>query len=81
VAAANPDVLKEPPAEVQFVETGVSGLRFQVQVWTKTPLSGAGKLKSDLNFEIWRQLRVAGVAMPQSVVTLALPTVAGSSGQ
>ena len=54
---------------------------FQLQVWTKTPLNSAGRLKSDLNFEIWRQLRAAGVAMPQPVVTLALPTMAGSSAE
>jgi hypothetical protein len=34
-----------------------------------------GKLRSDLLFEIWRQLGNARMSMPQPAVTLALPTV------
>lgn len=79
-AAAHPDVLPEPPAEVEFVEAGLAGLRFQLQVWTKTHLKTAGTLKSDLNFEIWRQLESLGVAMPQSgYVTQPLPSVQASN--
>jgi small-conductance mechanosensitive channel len=82
VAAAHPDVLPEPEAEVEFVEAGVTGLRFQLQVWSKTHLKSAGKLKSDLNFEIWRQLTERGMAIPQSVqVIQALPTVQSGEGE
>jgi small-conductance mechanosensitive channel len=73
-AAAHPDVLAEPPAEVEFVEAGLAGLRFQLQVWAKTHVKTGGKLKSDLLFEIWRQLGNAGLTMPQPAVMLALPT-------
>jgi len=75
VAAAHSDVLADPPAEVEFVEAGLAGLRFQLQVWTKTQLKGGGKLKSDLLFEIWRELGNTGLTMPQPAVTLALPTL------
>lgn len=75
VAAAHPDVLAEPAAEVEFVEAGLAGLRFQLQVWTRTHLKTSGTLRSELLFEIWRQLGNAGLTMPQPSVTLALPTV------
>ena len=80
VAAAHPDVLSDPPAEVEFVEAGLAGLRFQLQVWTRAHLKAAGRLKSDLNFAIWRQLPTVAVATPQSMyVTQALPTVRTSN--
>jgi small-conductance mechanosensitive channel len=75
VAAAHPDVLPEPPAEVEFVEAGLAGLRFQLQVWARTHVKTGGKLKSDLLFEIWTQLGHAGLSMPPPAVTLALPAV------
>jgi small-conductance mechanosensitive channel len=78
VAAAHADVLADPPAEVEFVEAGLAGLRFQLQVWTNAHVKGGGKLKSDLLFEIWRELGNAGLTMPEPTVTLALPTVSAS---
>ena len=33
------------------------------QVWSIEHLKTAGMLKSDLNFEVWRQLAAAGVAI------------------
>ena len=60
-AAGHPDVLGEPPPQVEFVEAGLVALRFQLQVWSVEHLKTAGTLKSDLNFEVWRQLAAAGV--------------------
>jgi small-conductance mechanosensitive channel len=81
VAASHSDVLADPAAEVEFVEAGLAGLRFQLQVWAKTHVKTGGRLKSDLLFEIWRQLGTAGLKMPQSAVTLALPTVMASDAE
>jgi potassium efflux system protein len=72
-AAAHPDVLSEPEPEVEFVEAGVTALRFQLQVWSTRHLKSAGKLKSDLNFEIWRKLVAQGMAVPLGVMTLGAP--------
>jgi small-conductance mechanosensitive channel len=72
-AAAHPGVLREPAPEVELVEVGPVALRFQLQVWSTSHLKSAGKLKSDLNFEIWRKLAAAGVAIPQGVVTMGPP--------
>jgi len=73
-AAAHADVLQEPPPEVAFVEAGPATLKFQLQVWSTEHLKTAGSLKSDLNFDVWRQLAEAGVTIPavQSGVTLGL---------
>jgi small-conductance mechanosensitive channel len=63
-AAGHRDVLPEPRAEVEFVEVGLGALRFQLQVWSTEHLKTAGTLRSDLNFEAWRQLAAAGVTIP-----------------
>ena len=63
-AASHRDVLPHPMAEVEFVEVGLGALRFQLQVWSTEHLKTAGTLKSDLNFEVWRQLAAAGVTIP-----------------
>ena len=55
-AAAHPDVLDDPAPRVEFVEVGPAFLRFQLQVWSTKHLKSAGRLKSDLNFEIWQKL-------------------------
>jgi len=77
-ATHHPDVLADPPAEVEFVDAGLAALRFQLQVWSVEHLKTAGTLKSDLNFEVWRQLASAGVSLrePQSAVVLGLQLVA-----
>jgi small-conductance mechanosensitive channel len=73
-AAGHRDVLPVPRAEVEFVEVGLGALRFQLQVWSTEHLRTAGTLRSDLNFEVWRQLAAAGVTIPpmQGAVVLGL---------
>ena len=72
-AAAHPDVLPEPAPEVEFVEAGLTALRFQLHVWSKSHLKSAGKLKSDLNFDIWRKLAAEGVTIPHGVAAFGVP--------
>ncbi len=76
-ARHHPDVLADPPAEVEFVEAGLAALRFQLQVWSLEHLKTAGTFKSDLNFEVWRQLASAGVTIrePNGAVVLGLQFV------
>jgi len=63
-AARHPDVLREPAPQVEFVEAGLAALRFQMQVWSTEHLKSAGRLKSDLNFDVWRELAASGVVVP-----------------
>jgi len=54
-------VLRSPAPEVEFVQVGLRGLRFHLQVWSRDHLKTAGTLRSELNFAVWKQLREAGV--------------------
>ncbi|HTV02254.1 MAG TPA: mechanosensitive ion channel domain-containing protein [Luteitalea sp.] len=78
-ADAHDDVLKDPAPEVEFVEVGLGALKFQLQVWSKKHLHSSGTLKSDVNFEVWRQLGKAGVtvAPAHGAVVLGLPLAQG----
>ncbi len=73
-AASRTDVRTDPPPAVEFMEVGLAALRFQLQVWSTEHLQTAGTLKSELNFELWRQLAAAGVTIPaaQGAATLGL---------
>ena len=74
-AAGHRGVLRDPAAEVEFVEVGLGGLRFDLQVWSAEHLKTAGTLKSDLNFEVWRQLAAAGVSIQPAALTFGLQLV------
>jgi small-conductance mechanosensitive channel len=63
-ALGHADVLRDPAPQVEFVEAGAIALKFQLQVWSTEHLKTAGTLKSDLNFEAWRQLAASGVTVP-----------------
>jgi len=79
-ASHHPDVLRDPAAEVEFLEAGLAGLRFQLQVWSSTHVKSPGRLKSDLNFEVWRQLIAEGVHFPSAaaVIPLGVPVKAAA---
>jgi len=79
-AAGHRDVLPEPMADVEFVEVGLGALRFQLQVWSTEHLKTAGTLRSELNFEVWRQLAAAGVTISpmHGTITLGLQLVPSS---
>ena len=51
------------------------------QVWSIEHLKTAGMLKSDLNFEVWRQLAAAGVTISpvHAVLPAGVPLANGSS--
>ena len=71
-AARHPDVLPEPAPQVEFAEVGLAALRFQMQVWSTEHLKSAGSLKSDLNFDVWRELAASGVVVPPAHGALTL---------
>jgi small-conductance mechanosensitive channel len=80
-AAAHADVLSEPPPQVEFAEVGLAALRFQLQVWSTEHLETAGTLRSDLNFDVWRQLVAAGVTVPSAQGALVLGLQIGQSSK
>ena len=80
-AENHPDVLETPQPQVEFVEAGLAALRFQLQVWSTKHLTTAGTLKSDLNFEIWRQLAAAEAVVPPEQGSAALALQIGQSAK
>lgn len=78
-AARPPGVLREPAPQVEFVETGLAALRFQLQVWSTEHLKSAGTPKSDLNFDVWRELASEGVLGTQPHAAPALGLQLGES--
>jgi small-conductance mechanosensitive channel len=81
-AAAHQDVLETPAPEVEFVEAGLYALRFQLQIWSNVVPKDVGRLKSEVNFEVWRQLATAGVtiAPTRGAVALGVPLTPESKG-
>jgi small-conductance mechanosensitive channel len=71
-AAGYPGALREPAPGVEFVEAGLSALRFDLHVWSAEHVKTAGALKSDLNFEVWRQLGAAGVSIQPAALPLGV---------
>lgn len=64
VAAENPDVLKDPPAAVRFLEFADSGLRFELRAWSSSLIHRKGKLVSSLNFGIIDKFRAHNIEIP-----------------
>ena len=84
VAAANSDVLADPPPAVRFMAFEDSSLRFELRAWTDTLTHRKGRLISSLNFAIFDALRRNGIEIPfpqrdihlRTVATPAAPTPA-----
>jgi small-conductance mechanosensitive channel len=64
VAEENPDVLKEPPPVVRFLEFGESALLFELRPWSTTLVHRKGKLTSALNFAIHDKLKDNEIVIP-----------------
>jgi small-conductance mechanosensitive channel len=64
VALAHPDVLRDPPPEIRFMEFGDSSLNFELRVWTIKQVQTPQILTSDLNFAIFRAFRERGIEIP-----------------
>jgi small-conductance mechanosensitive channel len=64
VAAANPNVLKDPPPEIRFLAFGDSALAFELRVWCETLIHKRDLLISMLNFAIFEAFRENHIAIP-----------------
>ena len=57
-------VLREPAPRVFIKQFGESGIDLELGVWIEDPEEGAGNLRSDLYYEIWREFKQRGVEIP-----------------
>ncbi len=64
VAAAHPQVLKDPAPEVFFDSFGDSALNFELAVWTSEMAATPRRFRSELNFAIEKVLRENQIEIP-----------------
>ena len=63
-AEGNPRILNEPRPNVLVKQFADNGIDLELVAWLADPEEGQGLLRSDLNLEIWRQLRAHKIEIP-----------------
>jgi len=64
VSVAHRGVLKNPKPEVLLDEFGDSSLNFILRIWTQDYTARPRNLRSELNYEIFKQLKSHGIEIP-----------------
>lgn len=64
LAAADTDVLQDPPPVVRFVGFGDDGLLFELRAWSASLVDRKGRLISQLNFAIYDRFQREGIEFP-----------------
>ena len=64
VAAADADVLKDPPPAVRLMAFGDDGLSIELRAWSTSLIDRKGQLVSQLNFAIYRRFQHDGIEFP-----------------
>ncbi len=64
VAAETPGVRPLPEPEVRFTGFGASSLDFELLVWVDVKETVWPRIRSDVNFAVFRRFREAGVSIP-----------------
>ena len=57
-------MLAEPEAKVFLKSFGDNGIDLEMGIWISDPEEGQLNLRSDLNLEIWRKFKEAGIEIP-----------------
>ncbi|MCX9156088.1 mechanosensitive ion channel [Niveibacterium sp. 24ML] len=75
-AAGGERVLRDPAPTAHLVAFADSGINLQLGLWIFDPLQGSMGIKSDINREIWRRFKDAGIEIPfpQREVRVVGPT-------
>jgi small-conductance mechanosensitive channel len=63
-ARANPRVLADPEPTARLMAFGDNGIELELRVWIPDPQAGMGNVRSDINLEIWRAFKAAGIVIP-----------------
>lgn len=64
IAAADDDVLDQPPPTVRLVEFGDNGVLFELRAWSSKLVDRKGRLRSQLNFAIYDRFVKEGIEFP-----------------
>jgi small-conductance mechanosensitive channel len=63
-AENHPRVLKMPEPRTFLKTFGDNGIDLELGIWINDPEEGQINLRSDINLEIWRKFKAAGVEIP-----------------
>ncbi len=64
VAKAQETLLEDPPPDVLFLGFGESSLNFQLRAYCRALVDEPERLRSEVNFAIWYQLKECGIEIP-----------------
>ena len=81
-AGAHARILDEPAPVVFLTRFGADGLDLEMGFWIKDPEAGSLNVRSELNFAIWQEFKLHGVAVPfpqREVRLLGAAPAAGAS--
>lgn len=63
-ACAHPRVITDPPIAVRLMGFGDSGINLEARAWILDPEAGVNGVRSDINLEIWKEFKKAGITIP-----------------
>jgi small-conductance mechanosensitive channel len=63
-ALATARVLVDPGPAARLAKFGADGLEFSLFFWIADPANGQGNVRSDVNLEVLKRLRAAGIEIP-----------------
>ncbi len=64
VAGGHERILHDPAPRVFLTKFGADGLDLEMGFWIRDPEAGSLNVRSDLNFAIWREFKLHGIAVP-----------------
>ena len=63
-AAHHPRILKDPAPVSRLMSFEDYGMRLEARFWIRDPMNGVNNVRSDINREIWRLFKEAGIRIP-----------------
>jgi len=57
-------VLTNPPPVARLMKFGDNGIELECRIWINDPQMGINNIRSDLNLNMWRKLKEAGITVP-----------------
>jgi small-conductance mechanosensitive channel len=57
-------VIADPVPAARLMNFGDNGIELELRVWIQDPEAGLANVRSDINLEIWRQFKAAGIGIP-----------------
>ena len=63
-AAHHPRILKDPAPVSRLMSFENYGMRVEARFWIRDPMNGVNNVRSDINREIWRLFKAAGIKIP-----------------